>query len=191
MGPPRDIPDAGPLVTPFDEAQLGPASIDMRIGNKFESPQPLGAWFTRFGTRLREAPVAHGPSGWSVGEKAALREAGATGIEIVIEPGQVVACWSAEYYRLPPDVRGELYTRSSSARNWIDHSKASLIHPGFQGKIFFELVNNGSKPYLLRTGMSVVQIAFERMEYPPEVPYFDLEKARYRSQTDSAEGPPA
>ena len=178
------IPDPGPLIHPFDEKLLGPASIDMRLGCVFESPQPMSAWVTRDGTRIGEAAAERTATSWCIGE-AAVRRAKGDGVEVVLEPGQALACISAEYYRVPPALRGTLYTKSSRAREWINHSTASTVHPGFHGRIAFELLNEGAHPYTVRTGMRVIQIAFERMDAVPEHPYFVSAAAKYRGQIDS------
>jgi deoxycytidine triphosphate deaminase len=64
--------------------------------------------------------------------------------------------------------------RSSFARDWLDHSAADSIWPGFQGQITFELRNDGPRPYVLRSGMRPLQLAFTRMAAVPARPYNGL-----------------
>jgi deoxycytidine triphosphate deaminase len=155
----------------------------MRVGMVFASPTPLVARFTRDGAKVADAhPERRTDGAWSLDAGPLLRVYGATGIEVELQPGQNLACVSAEYYRLPPDVEGQLFTKSSRAREWITHSTATLIHPGFCGEIAFELHYTGQHPYVIRNGMRLVQIAFSRLEAPVEAPYFARIGAHYRGQ---------
>jgi deoxycytidine triphosphate deaminase len=178
----RPIPDAGPLITPFDESLLDTASVDMRLGHLFESPTEFEAWVLYRDVRISRAKVAPTPRSFVLEGSEQIRRHGGTGVEVVLHHGQSVACESLEYYRLPPDLGGTIYTKSSRAREWINHSTASAIAPGFQGRIAFELLYTGHRPYVLRSGMRVIHIAFSRTSGVPERPYFDRGDAKYRSQ---------
>ena len=164
LGRELSISDPGPVISPFDQAALGPASYDFQIGTKFASPQALQAFVVRDGARLRSVG-----SGTEVDGAKELRQG--EQIEIVLEPKQAVLCHSAEYVRVPPHLVGVLSMRSSFARDWLDHSAATTVWPGFQGNITFELRNDGPRPYILRSGMRVLQLAFIRMAATPACPY--------------------
>ncbi len=175
-----DIPDPGPLVSPFDPGLLGPASLDMRLGKVFESGEVMEARYMRSGLR-HGGPV---PATKRADGNHRIDVSGEElDVEIMLRPGQTLICVSAEYYRLPPDVEGELYTKSSAARADINHSTASMIHPGFHGAIAFELVNLGKVPRPIRSGARIVQIKFTRMEAAARTPYFEARTAKYRGQT--------
>jgi dCTP deaminase len=73
--------------------------------------------------------------------------------------------------RIPPGAVGILALRSTYAREWLDHSAADFIQPGFQGTITYELRNNGPRPYSIRSGMRVMQIAFARTAAVPSKLY--------------------
>ena len=96
------------------------------------------------------------------------------GIEVILESKQTVLCHSAEYVRVPPHLSAQLSMRSSFARDWLDHSAADSIWPGFQGQITFELRNDGPRPFSLRSGMRPLQLAFVRMATTPARPYNGL-----------------
>ena len=163
------IENAGPLIEGFDPRFLGPASYDIQVGLKFASPSPLRAYVVRSGERLRA--VIHDAN--EIDGTREVRNAD-EGIEIVLEPGQAVLCHSAEYVRVPPNLAGALSMRSSFARDWLDHSAADSIWPGFQGQITFELRNHGPRPYILRSGARPLQLAFVRMAGVPARPYNGL-----------------
>ena len=162
------IENAGPLIEPFDPKFLGPASYDIQVGLKFASPSAIQAYVVRGTERLRPA---HG--GTEIDGAREIKHPG-EGIEVILEPKQAVLCHSAEYVRVPPHLSAQLSMRSSFARDWLDHSAADSIWPGFQGQITFELRNDGPRPFSLRSGMRPLQLAFVRMAATPALPYNGL-----------------
>jgi dCTP deaminase len=180
----EEIPNGGVLVTPFDPEMIGTSTIDMRLGTLFSSPQPMSAFLLRGKDRMGQAPAAHLPNGsWEIdGGRLFRTHRGADGIEVVLESQQALACQSAEYYRLPPDVCGRLFTKSSRGREWLEHGTASNIDPGFQGPIVFEIRNTGARQYSVRAGMRVTHLALEQMAAPARNPYFLRANAKYRGQ---------
>ena len=162
------IENAGPLIEPFDPKFLGPASYDIQVGLKFASPSAIQAYVVRGTERLRPA---HG--GTEIDGAREIKHPG-EGIEVILEPKQAVLCHSAEYVRVPPHLSAQLSMRSSFARDWLDHSAADSIWPGFQGQITFELRNDGPRPFSLRPGMRPLQLAFVRMAATPARPYNGL-----------------
>lgn len=166
------IQNAGRLIEPFDQQFLGPASYDIQVGLKFASPSAIQAYVVRKHgeTYSRLRPIS---GGLEVDGAREVRHPGEC-IEVVLEPGQAVLCHSVEYVRVPPHLSAALSMRSSFARDWLDHSAADSIWPGFQGQITFELRNHGPRPYSLRSGMRPLQLAFLRMAAVPQRPYNGL-----------------
>ena len=73
---------------------------------------------------------------------------------------------------VPDDVLGKLEGKSSLGRlGLMIHSTAGYIDPGWNGQITLELSNVANLPILLRPGMRIGQISFERMSSPVDVPY--------------------
>ena len=172
MGQLLPIENAGPLVEPLLLKNLGSASVDLRVAPKFASPQALQAYVVRGTDRVR--PVG---GGVEVDGERELRHDDER-IEIVLEPHQVILCHSMEYIRMLPSLVGLLAMRSSFAREWLNHSAADFVQPGFQGTITYELKNDGPRPYSIYSGDSVMQIAFARMSMVPARPY----KGMYQNQ---------
>ena len=175
------IENAGPLISPFDSAYLGPASYDIGVGLKFASPSKLRAFVMNGSEAVRTLPMVNEIDG--ARERLRPNEE----IEIALEPGQPVLCHSLEYVRIPPHLAGMLSMRSSFARDWLDHSAADSIWPGFQGQITFELRNHGPRHFHLRSGMRPLQLAFARMAATPERPYagiYQKQKGQLHSLKD-------
>ncbi len=163
-----------PLIAPLDPKSVGPASVDLRTGRKFSSPAALHAFVVRDGIRTREvsSTLIDGDAICRPGE----------GIEVLLEPGQVVACHSVEHVNLHPTMIGQLYIRSSYAREWITHSTAQLIHPGFSGTITFELSNTGPRPFSLRSGDRILQVIFNSLSSTPSAHYGQRGESKYQNQ---------
>jgi deoxycytidine triphosphate deaminase len=168
------IESATPLIDPLDLASVGPASVDLRTGRKFASPQILHAYVIRDGVRIREVSsmVVDGATLCKPSEE----------IEVSLEPSQVVACHSAERVCLPSAMLGHLFIRSSYAREWITHSTAQLIQPGFFGNITFELANTGPRAVSLRSGDKIMQLTFARLASESTTPYGKQSGSKYQNQ---------
>jgi len=85
---------------------------------------------------------------------------------------------------MPPWAVGKLFLKSSRGREWLDHSAATMVHPGFHGNITYEVVNVGPRPYVVKSGMRIVHMEIQRMAAPAEVPYFAQKSAKYHGQKD-------
>ena len=167
-----EIINAGPLITPFETCHLGPAAYDICIGIAFASPVAIEAYVVRAIGNSFERIRAINKDIEIDGSKH-IRAIGEI-IEVILEPNQVVLCHSMEYVRIPPNMRGSVSMRSSFARDWLDHSAADNIWPGFQGQITFELRNNGPHQYTLRSNMRPLQLSFDHLPVAPRNPYSGL-----------------
>ena len=90
---------------------------------------------------------------------------------ILLEPGDIFLGCSREFLRIPRDVCGQVFTKSSLGRVFINHMMAGEIDAGFEGTITLELKNEGKHSIILPYGARVVQIQFNRLEMIPERDY--------------------
>jgi deoxycytidine triphosphate deaminase len=175
----HEIVNPLPLISNFDPKNLGAASYDIAIGTKFASTSALQAYIMRGGETVKS--ISCGTEIENVHLKAGEQ------IAVVLEPSQVVLCHSVEEVCIPPTLSTLLFMRSSFAREWLDHSSATGIWPGFRGQITFELRNHGSRPYTLKSGMRPLQIAFAKMVAPARNGYNGLyqnQKAQLHSKME-------
>jgi dCTP deaminase len=96
--------------------------------------------------------------------------------EIEIIPGEAYLASTVEYVKMPNDVAGVLYLKSSLARRGLDHALAGWIDPGFEGNLTLEL--HSHRPIVLRPNDRILQIVFHLMNEPAEKPY----SGRYKKQ---------
>lgn len=101
---------------------------------------------------------------------------------ILLRPGDVFLGSSREYIVMPKDVCGQVYTKSSLGRVFINHMMAGVIDAGFSGTITLELKNEGKHDVVLLPGARVVQIQFSRLVELPERDY-SARSSRYMGQT--------
>jgi dCTP deaminase len=155
------------LVTPFDDACINPASIDLRLGTSYRRPDKLwelhpGAW------TLTDTPPT-----WA--EEQHMPECG-----ILLAPGEFILCCSLETVRLPVEVCGILYSKSSTGRKGLEHMHAGYVDPGFCGQLTFEFHNVAPWPIKLVPGQRVMQMCIDHMVAPAESDYSVT--GRYQNQ---------
>jgi len=99
---------------------------------------------------------------------------------IVLHENDIALASTIEYIRMPDDVAGQLLLKSSVGREWIDHSLAGFIDPGFEGELTLELKNIGKTAKKLSKGDRIAQIIFYQMISSPEITY--AHKGHYQGQ---------
>lgn len=139
------------------EQQLQPASIDLRLGDKFRS----------IADNESEAIVTVPP-----------------GEVFVLEPGAFALGTTIERVRVPNDLVARVEGRSSVGRiAVIVHATAGFIDPGFEGEITLELANLGPKPARLSPGMRICQVVFHQLTSPVDRPYGTARGSKYAGQS--------
>ncbi len=134
------------VIDPFSEEQVGPASVDLHVDNKFRV--------------FRALPHIH-----PVNEEASYEEVTEL-IEVpdhlLLMPGQAVLGITLERITLPDNICGWLEGRSRFARvGLMVHMTASFMQPGISNKQVLELNNVGPVPLAIYPGTAVCQFIFE------------------------------
>ncbi len=136
-------------IDPFHEGQVGPGSIDLRLGNEF-----------RVFKKLRNALV--------VEEEISLEDLTE---RVVVEdsftlmPGETVLGITQERIRLPSNICGWLEGRSRFARiGLVIHMTASFVQPGVDNRQVLEIGNLAPFPLVLKPGVRICQMILERTE---------------------------
>jgi len=166
----REAIDAGRLgLTPYDEAMLQPASIDVRLDRNFRVYN---------GHR-------HPCINPAAEQEELTRLVRVEGDEpFVLHPGEFVLASTYERVHLPDDLAARLEGKSSLGRlGLVTHSTAGFIDPGFEGHVTLELSNLATLPILLWPGMKVGQLCVFRLSSSAEFPYGSVERgSRYQGQ---------
>ena len=119
------------MVTPYNEAQLSPASYDIALGGAYRMPVSNNNW----------------------SEEIKFNN-------MRMLPGRFYLFHSLETIKLPDDIAAMLFMKSTYCRKGIEHLHACWIDPGFYGQITFEFTNCWPEPVRLEAGEIVAQLAF-------------------------------
>ncbi len=138
----------------YCEGQIGPASIDLRLGRWFllthqsrSSHIDLSKEHNSFDFESKEARSYYIP----------FKE------KFVIHPGRFVLGTTLEWVSLPKNIGGYITGKSSLGRRGLIIETAAGIHPGFSGCLTLELYNCGEVPIAIVPGMRVCQVFFHEI----------------------------
>ncbi|MDI6806998.1 MAG: dCTP deaminase [Candidatus Aenigmarchaeota archaeon] len=145
------IKDGEIKIKPFKEEQVGPASIDLHLGNSF-----------RVFKRAHEPVKVSGEPKYKeitesveIGGKASL----------LIMPGELVNGITQEEVWLPDNICGRILGRSGFARmGLLTHLSSGFIHPGSKNRIALEIINLSPVPLAITPGIKICQIVLEWVE---------------------------
>ena len=145
------------VIDPFDADSVQPASVDVRLGGHFRV--------------MRNNRITHidpMKSNEPLMEMVEVPDAE----PFVLHPGEFALGHTAETLGVADDIVGIVNGKSSLGRLGLQvHATAGFVDPGFRGVIVLELSNVATLPILLRPGMKVAQMVFERLDRPAERPY--------------------
>ena len=158
------INDEKLIITPIlDNNQIGETGIDLRIGNTF-----------RMSKQTRDTYI-------DVYNKYIDRFFDVTyrdfGEDFIIYPNQLVLASTFEFIKLPNNIMGQVYTRSSINRLGINIS--SIVQPGYSGTLTLELINHGENAIKLKSGMRLVQLVLFDIERDDFISYSNINNAKY------------
>jgi dCTP deaminase len=170
-----DLPNRLVITPLLDERQLGPASIDLRLGTDFLvlrrteragfDPQKVDV----------DAPQLHDRFVVPLGQG------------LWLHPDQFLLGSTLEFVRVPADLAGFLTGRSSWARLGLIVETAGLVQPNYSGTLTYELANAGDSPIRLYPGLRVAQLAIHPVIGEASV----ADVPQYESKYRSAVGPEA
>lgn len=144
-------------IEPLDEKQIGPASVDLTLGDEwyFFKKQYAG----KAAVDLLKTPFT---------EAFEMRKAA----NISLQPGELCLGKTLERITLSSGMIGKLEGRSRFARmGLIIHITAAVVQPGSDNHQILEIVNLAPFPVTLHAGMRISQILFEELKSPTSKPY--------------------
>ncbi|MFW6029620.1 MAG: dCTP deaminase [Halanaerobiales bacterium] len=159
-------------VTPIldRESQLGECTIDLRLG-------------TMFKVDLRTRQPVYDPMNGKRPIETFFEETYRNfGEKFILYPGQLTLASTFEYIKLPKNIFGIIYTRSSWNRLGINIS--SIIQPGYAGVLNLELMNNSSNPLALYSGLRIVQLVLYDAEGDSFNSYLEQSLSKYVANSE-------
>lgn len=143
-------------IHPFSPDQLGPASVDLTLSNKF--------WFFKskyLGKKVDLSKVDFRESNHTV-----------TTDTVVLAPREMCLGITQEKITLSPDVMGRLEGRSRYARMGLSvHITSALVQAGSDNHQVLEIVNHAPFTMVLHSGMRISQVVFYQLRSPTSAPY--------------------
>lgn len=149
-------PDRRLEISPISEEQIGPGSVDLILGNEV-------------GVRKKGSVPHIDPRDKDSVENSVEIKVLRDDDQIWLMPKEVVLWLSREYLKLPSDLKGIIFPRSSWMQLFIDTT--GFVDAGFQGRLVIEVVNNHEMPIVLRPGDRICQIVFFEDKTPSTKPY--------------------
>ncbi len=146
-------------MSPLTEAQIQPASIDIRLGDTFSIVEDSSSGIITLDSEISYKTIK-------------------TDTYLLL-PGQFVLATTMEYIELPDDLTAFVEGRSSLGRMGLFIQNAGWVDPGFKGEITLELFNANRCAIELRAGRRVGQLVFAKMDREAKNPY----RGKYQGQT--------
>jgi dCTP deaminase len=131
------------------EKQLGPASIDVRLGTSILLHRK---------SYLTSIDVADADKIMEI--ENVIYEKLEIGFfnKFTLHPGELILGATFEYISLPQDLFATIISRSSWGRLGLVIATATSIQPGYKGCLTLELANVGDNPLTLYPGLSIGQL---------------------------------
>ena len=142
------------VIDPFDPSQVGPASIDLTLGNQFRTFRK-----SRKVVEIKEEADYHDLTDFVELDSGYL----------LLEPGELVHGITRERVKLPPDISGRIEGRSRFARlGLLVHISSGFVAPGSDGRIVLEIANLSPSTQAIYPGTRICQLILEQVNPPAE-----------------------
>lgn len=145
-------------IDPFDDAQIQPASVDIRLGNTYSIVEDTPSGVIQLSSEIRYKSIQADT--------------------YLLMPGQFVLATTMEYFKLPDNITAFVEGRSSIGRLGLFIQNAGWVDPGFQGEITLELFNANRCAIELCAGRRVGQLVFAQLDDHAANPY----RGKYQGQ---------
>lgn len=156
---------------PNFEEQLGPCSLDLRLGNIFKV------------FKTSQYPYLDLKRDINMEDIMEEIKVGEDGSPFIMQPKDFVLAVTKESFMIDSDLMARLDGRSSLGRlGLVVHSTAARFDPGWNGKAVMELGNLGIMPIVLYSGMRICALTFETLSSPSLTPYGKKSSHKYASQ---------
>jgi dCTP deaminase len=150
------------VVTPLlSEKQIGPGSIDIRLGASIIIPRRtfVATQDVTDPDRIRQVEKR-------LYDRVRLKYHS----PFILHPNQLILAVTLEYVSMPATVSGQVTSRSSWGRLGLIIATAAIVQPGFKGCLTLELANLSDSPITLYPGLLVGQLVFFEVKQGAQAP---------------------
>lgn len=145
-------------ISPLEEGQIQPASVDVRLGNTFCMIEDSSKGIIDLENEIQYKTIRSDT--------------------YILLPNQFVLATTMETFHLPNHVTAFVEGRSSLGRLGLFIQNAGWVDPGFQGEITLELYNANRCAIELKAGRRIGQLVFAQMDDIALNPY----RGKYQGQ---------
>lgn len=145
-------------ISPLEEGQIQPASVDVRLGNTFCIVEDSSKGIIDLENEIQYKTIRSDT--------------------YILLPNQFVLATTMETFHLPNHVTAFVEGRSSLGRLGLFIQNAGWVDPGFQGEITLELYNANRCAIELKAGRRIGQLVFAQMDDIALNPY----RGKYQGQ---------
>lgn len=139
------------IITPIEEEQIQPASVDIRLGTSFCVVDDTPKGVVTMDTEIRYKRIESD--------------------SYLLLPSHFVLATTVEYFALPDNLTAFVEGRSSLGRMGLFIQNAGWVDPGFRGEITLELFNANRCAIQLQAFKRIGQLVFTTMDEKAERPY--------------------
>jgi len=150
----KELSQKKKLIEPFDESLVGPASYDLRVGQRV----------LKSVRKKEETPIVNL-------EMERILQIGT---------GEFVEVLTLEKVNLPENICGRMGVRSFFTRKGLVSFVGPQVDPGFKGNLIISLFNTGPRTIVMKYGEPFCTIEFSELSNPVEKPY----SGSYQGQND-------
>ncbi|RLG14276.1 MAG: dCTP deaminase [Candidatus Nanohalarchaeota archaeon] len=165
------------------EEQLGPSSIDLKLGNQFQMFK-LSDHSVIDPKRYDDKELFRRETENTIIIENVYTRKYEMKKSFIIHPREFVLGTTMESIKIPNDLVGIVEGRSSIGRlGLMIHITAGYIDPGFCGNITLEFANVGKMPIILYPKMRICQLVLYQMTSPCDIPYgHEKRNSKYQNQ---------
>ncbi|EEZ93296.1 MAG: deoxycytidine triphosphate deaminase [Candidatus Parvarchaeum acidiphilum ARMAN-4] len=138
-------------IAPLNENQIGPGSVDLRLGYIFRVFKKINKVVT----------VDDNTNYKDLTEEITTKK----GENFLIQPGELVHAVTIEKVSLPSNISARIDGRSRFARlGLLTHVSSGFMQPGTSGKIVLEMANLSPIALAIKPNTKICQIVFEELK---------------------------
>lgn len=145
-------------------SQVNPNSIDLTISKIYKRPNVINN-DVLYGFSCEEERKIYDLAYWSdfVSDNG----------YITLKPNECLLGVTREYVTMPDNICGQIFTKSTLGRMFINHMMAGVVDAGFHGRLTLELKNDGVHTIRIPVGARIVQMICYKLGETPQRVYSD------------------
>ena len=102
---------------------------------------------------------------------------------LALAPGDYCLAAAREYIKMPNNICGQVFLKSSLGRLFVNHMLAGVVDAGYEGRLTLEFKNESNDTVYIPVGSRVVQLVFMQMSGVAGMAYGER-RSRYQGAVE-------